>query len=344
MSKLITVAALVVLSAGAAAAQESQPPTRESRNRAGAGREGQAAAALRPEQGSDRLNRAEDIIRNGLTWHPFFENAYGRRLHARRRLHETRACTTLDVRGSITPTGYKRFESEFIAPQLFGRRGTLLAVGGWREATQVGFYGFGMTSKKDERADYSFQQPYLNATLTVFPAKNPFLLRGAAEVTQWKQNPGKGGEEPSVETIYTPQTLPGLATAPVYLHTQGAMARLANRARLHAARRALHRHAARLHRHRRGARVQAGRLRGHPAHPHPPRSVGQSRSAAASRPPSTRAISRFRSSCCHRLAVAPALRGFSLLALPRLQQPAAASGVAGHGEPILRHRFLLRHR
>jgi hypothetical protein len=46
------------------------------------------------------------------------------------------------------------------------------------------------------------------------------MLRGGAEVSQWTQNPGEGSF-PSVETVYTPQTLPGLGAKIKYLHTQG---------------------------------------------------------------------------------------------------------------------------
>ena len=48
-------------------------------------------------------------------------------------------------------SGYKRLEAEFIAPELFARRGVLSVLGGWRDATQVGFYGFGMTSTQENR-------------------------------------------------------------------------------------------------------------------------------------------------------------------------------------------------
>jgi hypothetical protein len=39
-------------------------------------------------------------------------------------------------------------------------------------------------------------------------------------VTQWTQNPGEGSF-PSIETVYTPQTLDGLGAQVKYLHTQG---------------------------------------------------------------------------------------------------------------------------
>ena len=70
------------------------------------------------------------------------------------------AYNTMDLRGSYTPAGYKLVETEFVAPRLFDRRGVLSVIGGWREATQVGFYGTGTgNTSSDDRANYSFQQP-----------------------------------------------------------------------------------------------------------------------------------------------------------------------------------------
>jgi surface antigen Omp85-like protein len=40
------------------------------------------------------------------------------------------------------------------------------------------------------------------------------------EVSEWKQTAGSGSS-PSVETVYTPATLPGLGASPTYLHSQG---------------------------------------------------------------------------------------------------------------------------
>ncbi len=46
------------------------------------------------------------------------------------------------------------------------------------------------------------------------------MLRGGVEFTQWSQEPGDGSF-PSVEEVYTPQTLPGLGADVTYLHSQG---------------------------------------------------------------------------------------------------------------------------
>ena len=169
------------------------------------------------------VTRISDMLLSGqLHWHTFWQSAYsggGFTLGAGYS-HHVSPYNLLDVRGSITFSGYKRIEAELLAPELFGRRGTLSVLGGWREATQVGFYGFGMTSTKDNRANYSFRQPYLATQLEVFPTRRLFLARAGLEVSQWSQNPGSGSA-PSIEQAYTPETLPGLGAKPVYWHSQG---------------------------------------------------------------------------------------------------------------------------
>ena len=153
---------------------------------------------------------------------------------------------TLDLRGSYTPSGYLRLESEFRAPRLFDRRGTLSVLGGWREATQVGFYGVGGSTSVDDKTNYGFRQPYLSATLDVRPVRHWLLLTGGLEYSQWEQIPGDG-TTPSVEEIYTPEMLPGLNASSTYLHSFGTRGdRLAHVSRLHAPWRVLRHHVPRL--------------------------------------------------------------------------------------------------
>jgi len=169
------------------------------------------------------LNKFEDITVNGvMRWHPFFDSAYhgsgfspgvGYMAHVS-------PYNLLDVRGNYSIKGYKKIEAEFIAPQLFQRRGELSVLGGYRDATQVAFYGFGTDSSKDDRANFRFTQPYVSGLLTLRPTRKLLKLRGGVEYSQWTQKPGEGSF-PSVETVYTPQTLPGLGATINYLHTQG---------------------------------------------------------------------------------------------------------------------------
>jgi len=168
----------------------------------------------------------EQFITGSLHWHPFFDSAYsggGFTLGAGY-LQRVGSYSGLDVRGSYTPSGYIRLESEFIMPRLFDRRGTLSVLAGWREATQVGFYGIGTgNTSSGDRANYSFRQPYTTAMLTVRPTRKWLVLTGGIEYSQWQQRPGEGSV-PSVEEVYSPETLPGLGAKPTYVHGIGGVA------------------------------------------------------------------------------------------------------------------------
>jgi hypothetical protein len=169
------------------------------------------------------VDYAENILTEGLRWHPFFTSAYaggGFTLGAGHRSYVS-SYNTLDLRGSITFRNYKRLEAEFIAPRLFKRQGTLSLLGGWREATEVGYYGLGISTSEGSRANYGFKQPYGAALLTVHPGRGPFFVRGGLEASRWNLGEGSGSA-PSVEEIYTPDALPGLGATVTYLHSQAA--------------------------------------------------------------------------------------------------------------------------
>ena len=176
-----------------------------------------------PGKAEAYVARISDAFLSGqMHWHAFWQNAYsggGFTLGAGYTRYVS-SYNWVDVRGSVTFSGYKRLEAQFFAPDLFKRRGTLSVLGGWREATQVNFFGIGASAPQENRTNYGFTQPYLAATLEVFPTRKLLMLRGDVEVSQWKQGPASG-DVTSVEQVYTPSTLPGLGASPVYLHTQG---------------------------------------------------------------------------------------------------------------------------
>jgi hypothetical protein len=228
--------ALVVLIFSAAlarpAAAQAQPagPAADTREGLIVAQQAAKARDLRPHA----PGRAEALVRKieeqfilgNLHWHPFFENAYaggGFTLGAGYARFVS-PYNTVDLRGSITLSGYKRIETEYRAPRMFNRRGVLSVLGGWREATDVGFYGTGTASTSvDDRANYSFRQPYLSAVLEVRPTRRVLLVGGGLEYSQWEQRPGQGSA-PSVDEIYTPDTLPGLGAKPIYLQPHATVA------------------------------------------------------------------------------------------------------------------------
>jgi hypothetical protein len=222
------VALAAVCFAGAPArAQEAAPPA----GRAAAIERAQAEKATRlhpyePGTAERVLDTVEDLLAEGqLRFHPFFESAYaggGFTLGAGYLRHVS-AYNTIDLRGSITLSGYKRIEAAFVAPRIFNRRGALTVIGGWREATEVGFYGIGLTNTSaDDRANYSFEQPYGSATLDVRPLRR-LQVGGGVEVSTWDQGAG-GGSAPSVDDVYTADTLAGLGASPTYVHTHATIA------------------------------------------------------------------------------------------------------------------------
>jgi hypothetical protein len=169
------------------------------------------------------MNKVEDItVNGGLHWHPYFESAYrggGFTLGAGY-MHHVSSYNLIDVRGSYTIKGYKRAEVEFMAPRLFQRRGSLSIIGGWREATQVGYFGTGTNTNVDNRVNYGFEELYGSATVSIRPTRRYLTLRGGIERTKWTQETGQGSY-PSIDEVYTPATLPGLGEELSYLHSQG---------------------------------------------------------------------------------------------------------------------------
>jgi hypothetical protein len=175
-----------------------------------------------PTKGERLMAKVEDVLVYPIeTWHPFFENAYrgGGFAAGLGYMWHVSSYNTVDIRGSYSIKSYKRAEAEFLAPRLFHRRGELSVLGGWRDATEVGFYGFGNNSSVNNRANYGFEQPHGSALLTLRPTRRLLLLRGGFDVSRWDLKSGSGAA-PSVEDVYTPETLPGLGTTTTYLHTR----------------------------------------------------------------------------------------------------------------------------
>ena len=165
--------------------------------------------------------QGEDIVLHGLrgirSWRTLSRRWLSVRVGHRRYVSPY---NQIDVRGSYTLSGYKG-EAEFVAPLLFSRRGTLSLLGGWREAPRS-VLCIGSDSLKENRTSYDFRQPYAQATLTLRPTRRHWLLQGGTEWTEWQQRSGHGSF-PSVDTSFTPQTLPGLNADVTYIHSQATM-------------------------------------------------------------------------------------------------------------------------
>lgn len=221
--KLAAALACMLAVPGPASAQVGAPATRQAAIEQAQAEKAKNLRPYEPDKGERLLDRIDAALTGAQRgWHPFFGSAYngGGFAFGAGYAHHVSPYSSIDVRGSYTVRGYKRAEVEFASPRLFNRRADLSIIAGWREATQVGFYGLGIETAKDNRRNYGFEEVHAGALLTFKPTRRLWLLRGGLEVARWSQEPGSGAV-PSIETAYTPATLPGLGAEPTYVHAQG---------------------------------------------------------------------------------------------------------------------------
>jgi hypothetical protein len=224
-ARLFEICTSLVLLAGFAAsapAQTAEPQTRQTVIEDAQSQKVSTLQPYVPSKAERVITTVEDmLVSPSEAWHPFFENAYrgggfapgvGYKWHVS-------PYSSVDFRGSYSLKSYKRAEAEFVSPRLFDRRGQLSILGGWRDATQVAFYGFGTDTSKNARTNFGFEQPYGSAVFTLWPTRRLLMVRGGFELSRWDLKSGSGAF-PSVNQVFTPATLPGLGTTTTYLHTQ----------------------------------------------------------------------------------------------------------------------------
>jgi hypothetical protein len=131
--------------------------------------------------------------------------------------------SSVDLLGMYSVKGYKKVQAGLRSRGHLDGRASFYATGGWRDATQVGYYGLGIATSSDQRANFRFKQTYATASTEVYPIRW-VVLGGGLGVEQFTQQSGKGSY-PSVEQLYTAETAPGLGTSPTYLRAT-AIARL----------------------------------------------------------------------------------------------------------------------
>jgi Omp85 superfamily domain len=220
---VITTITLLIGTATASRAQTPEPDTREAAVERAQAEKAKNVHPYVPSRAEQVLTKVENAFVTPTTkWHPYFQNSYrggGFALGAGYTRYVS-PYNFVDVRGSYSVERYKLAEAEFSAPRLFHRRGRLSLVGGWRDATQVGFYGIGSETSLSNRLNYAFEQPYGGARMTLWPTRRLFMMRGGVDMSRWSlQDPI--GRPPAVQTVYTPATLPGLGAVTTYRHTEG---------------------------------------------------------------------------------------------------------------------------
>ena len=201
---------------GAAGAQETRAATMAAMQAAKA----QQPASYEPSTAERiALSAKKGLFDTPNGFYPWFDSVYsggGLTLGAGyRQFYGDR--TFWDLRGLLSAKAYKRVE---FATDSVGRangRVDLRAIGGWRDATEVAFYGIGGDTSVDARTNFRMQQAYAGAGVR---ARGPGPLRFElqSQYEAYTLESGKG-TSPSIEEAHTADTAPGLGANPAYIHT-----------------------------------------------------------------------------------------------------------------------------
>jgi outer membrane protein assembly factor BamA len=122
-----------------------------------------------------------------------------------------------EIKGLYSVLNYKLIEGSTVSRDHWKGKLTFGGRVGWRDATQVGYYGLGMNTSKDDRANFRFQETYLDGHALYRPVWW-IPIRGSVGYEHWNTLQAEG-DEPSIETKYTPATAPGLGADPSYIHS-----------------------------------------------------------------------------------------------------------------------------
>jgi hypothetical protein len=125
--------------------------------------------------------------------------------------------TFWDARGLYSLKSYKRFELRTISLGRAHDHVNLQAIGGWRDATQVSFYGVGGDTSKDAKSNFGMQQFYVGANAVV-RGRAKSILEASLQFEDYVIKSGSGSS-PSTETVFPPPTAPGIDSDPAFLHT-----------------------------------------------------------------------------------------------------------------------------
>ena len=126
--------------------------------------------------------------------------------------------TFWNVAGLYSIKNYKLFEAGTESKDHMSRRLSYGAKFFWRDATQVAYYGLGMDTIRDARTNFRFKQTSVDGHATLKPV-SWFPIQGSVAAESWDSQEGQGGF-PSIETVHTPATAPGLGADPSYLHSR----------------------------------------------------------------------------------------------------------------------------
>jgi hypothetical protein len=124
--------------------------------------------------------------------------------------------TSWDARGLYSVKQYTRMELSTDAIGISKGRLDLHLVGGWRDATEVSFYGVGGDTAADAKSNFRLKQAFAGGA---FHGRGPgaFVFDVAMTYEDFSLESGQGAS-PSIEDAYTAATAPGLGDNPAFAH------------------------------------------------------------------------------------------------------------------------------
>ena len=139
----------------------------------------------------------------GFTLGGGYRNFYGDRTH-------------WDARGLYSAKSYKLVELATNSTGVAQGRVDLRAVGGWRDATEVAFYGVGGSTAPEAKSNFRLQQAFVGGA---FRGRGPgrLVFDFGLNYEDFTLESGRGSS-PSIEDAYTAATAPGLGDNPSFLH------------------------------------------------------------------------------------------------------------------------------
>jgi len=215
----VLVALALAMSAGASLPAAAQETRAETIARAQA----EKASKLAPYEpgAAERIAAAmkRQFVDTPSGFYPYFDSVYGGGGFTLGAGHRTfyGDRSFFDVRGLYSVKSYKLIEVVTQSLGLAHGRVNLRANGGFRDATQVSYFGVGGDTTTDGESNYRMQQSFIGGALTARAPGALFVdVSGSYEDFTLKEGTGAS---PTIGAIYTSATAPGLGESPAFLHT-----------------------------------------------------------------------------------------------------------------------------
>ena len=219
MIRPVLVALALAMSAGASLPAAAQETRAETIARAQA----EKASKLAPYEpgAAERIAAAmkRQFVDTPSGFYPYFDSVYGGGGFTLGAGHRTfyGDRSFFDVRGLYSVKSYKLIEVVTQSLGLAHGRVNLRANGGFRDATQVSYFGVGGDTTTDGESNYRMQQSFIGGALTARAPGALFVdVSGSYEDFTLKEGTGAS---PTIGAIYTSATAPGLGESPAFLHT-----------------------------------------------------------------------------------------------------------------------------